>query len=190
MNPHHRQREKIRQSCRINFIHQPFLIPIFNFSHKCPRSLSQAKAGTPSAFGEKSHTTAHTPKQGVFRMGALSLPSERFTQFGNPAWPGIRTAHFAVFGSWPGVRQKDAESLRNSDALMRVAVPRRRGPAGLRDLFRFCRNRDSHHPNISPVISGYKRPSKSAQSIEITGFIEKSKPSQIIFLYTLLPLTA
>ena len=28
---------------------------------------------------------------------------------------------------------KNAESLRNSDALMRVAVPRRRGPAGLRD---------------------------------------------------------
>ena len=51
-------------------------------------------------------------------------------------------------------------------------------------------NRNSHHPNISPVIGGYKQPSKSAQSIEITGFIEKSKPSQIIFLYTLLPLTA
>ena len=29
----------------------------------------------------------------------------------------------------------DTPSLRNSDALMRVAVPRRRGPAGLRDLF-------------------------------------------------------
>ena len=37
---------------------------------------------------------------------------------------------------------KNAESLRNSDALMRVAVPRRRGPAGLRDLFRFCQNCD------------------------------------------------
>ena len=36
----------------------------------------------------------------------------------------------------------DTPSLRNSDALMRVAVPRRRGPAGLRNLFRFCRNRD------------------------------------------------
>ena len=35
--------------------------------------------------------------------------------------------------SWPGVLQKNAESLRNSDALMRVAVPRRRSPAGLRD---------------------------------------------------------
>lgn len=51
-------------------------------------------------------------------------------------------------------------------------------------------NKDSHHPNISPVISGYKQPSKSAQSIEITGFIEKSKPPEIIFFYTLLPLTA
>ena len=38
------------------------------------------------------------------------------------------------------VLSKNAESLRNSDALMRVGVPRRRGPAGLRDLFRFCRN--------------------------------------------------
>ena len=28
---------------------------------------------------------------------------------------------------------KNAESLRDSDAFMRVAVPRRRGPAGLRD---------------------------------------------------------
>ena len=51
-------------------------------------------------------------------------------------------------------------------------------------------NFDSHRSNISSVISGYKQPSKSAQSIEITGFIEKSKPPEIIFFYTLLPLTA
>ena len=73
-------------------------------------------------------------------MGALSLPSDRFARSGNPAWPGVRTANFAAFGPWSGVLQKDTESLRDSDALMRVAVPRRRGPAGLRDLFRFCRN--------------------------------------------------
>ena len=102
-----------------------------------PRSLSCVKAGTHSAFGEESHTAAYTPKQGLFRMGALLLPSERFTRFGNPAWPGIRTANFAPFGSWPGVLPKNAENLRSSDALMRVAVPRRRGPAGLRDLFTF-----------------------------------------------------
>ena len=53
-----------------------------------------------------------------------------------------------------------------------------------------CVKSNSHRPNISSVISGYKQPSKSAQSIEITGFIEKSKPPEIIFFYTLLPLTA
>ena len=58
-----------------------------------------------------------------------------FRTFTNIPGPGIRTASFAAFGAWSGVLPKNAESLRNSDALMRVAVPRRRGPAGLRDLF-------------------------------------------------------
>ena len=96
------------------------------------------KAGTHSPLLKGSHTTAHTAKQGYFGWGALSLPSDRFAWFGNPAWPGLKTANFAAFGFWPGVLQKNAESLRDSDALMRVAVPRRRGPAGLRDLFATC----------------------------------------------------
>ena len=79
------------------------------------------------------HTPAHTAKHGAFWMGVVSLPSERFARFGNPARPGLKTANFAAFGSWPGVLPKNAESLRDSDAFMRVAVPRRRGPAGLRD---------------------------------------------------------
>ena len=40
------------------------------------------------------------------------------------------------------VYSEERREPRDSDARMRVAVPRRRGPAGLRDLFRFCRNRD------------------------------------------------
>ena len=78
---------------------------------------------------------------GVFRTGVVSLPSERSARFGNPAWPGVRTAYFAAFGSWSGVLPKSAESLRNSDALMRVAVPRRRGPAGLRSSSVHLQNR-------------------------------------------------
>ena len=93
-----------------------------------PRSLSRVKAGTHSPFGEESHTTAHTPKQGAFRMGALLLPSERFARFGNPARPGIRTAYFAALGAWSGALPKNTESLRNSDALMRVAVPQASRP--------------------------------------------------------------
>ena len=91
--------------------------------------------------GESGYTLAFTNRiahsglhgeTGTFRMGALSLPSERFARFGNPARPGVRTAYFAAFWPWSGVLTKNAESLRNSDALMRVAVPRRRGPAGSR----------------------------------------------------------
>ena len=91
--------------------------------------------------GESGYTLAFTNRiahsglhgeTGTFRMGALSLPSERFARFGNPARPGVRTAYFAAFWPWPGVLTKNAESLRNSDALMRVAVLRRRGPAGSR----------------------------------------------------------
>ena len=124
----------------ISFIPNRFSFRFSTSRTNGSRSLSQTKASTHSAFGEKSHTSAYTAKHGAFRMGALLLPSERSTRFGNPAWPGGRAANFAVFGSWPGALPKNAESLRNSDALMRVAVPRRRGPAGLRDLFRFCRN--------------------------------------------------
>ena len=79
------------------------------------------------------HTAAYTAKHGRFGRGVVSLPSERFARFGNPVRPGIRTANFAAFEPWSGALPKNAESLRNSDALMRVAVPRRRGPAGSRD---------------------------------------------------------
>ena len=111
---------------------QPLLIPIFNFSHKRPTFAFVGESGYTSLLLRGSHTREHTAKQGAFQMGVVSLPSERSTRFGNPAWPGIRTANFAAFGPWSGVLSKNTESLRNSDALMRVAVPRRRGPAGLR----------------------------------------------------------
>ena len=71
----------------------------------------------------------------------VSLPLERSTRFGNPAWPGGRTANFAALRVWSRVLPKNAESLRDSDALMRVAVPRRRDPAGLRSSSVHLQNR-------------------------------------------------
>ena len=75
-------------------------------------------------------------------MGGDITTLGAFRTFTNIPGPGIRTTSFAAFGAWSWVLPKNAESLRDSDALMRVAVPRRRSPAGLRDLFRFYRNRD------------------------------------------------
>ena len=105
-----------------------------------PRSLSQAKAGTHTRLSAKDCTQRLTRRNRGLPDGAAITTLGAFRTFANLPGPGIRTAYFAACGSWLGVLQKDAESLRNSDALMRVAVPRRRGPTGLRDLFRFCRN--------------------------------------------------
>ena len=66
-------------------------------------------------------------------MGALSLPSDRFARFGTPAWPGVRTANFAAFGPWSGRSRRAQRAFVTAMRMMRVAVTRRRGPAGLRD---------------------------------------------------------
>ena len=135
VNPHYQQKRKIRRNCRHKFYPQPFLIPVFNFSHKRPTFAFTPESEYTLGSRRKIAHKCSQGETGVCWMGALSLPSERFTRFGNPAWPGGRTANFAALRVWSRVLPKNAESLRNSDALMRVAVPKRRGPAGLRDLF-------------------------------------------------------
>ena len=124
---------KIRRNCRHKLYPQPFLIPVFNFSHKRPTFAFTPESGYTLGLRRKiAHKRLHAETRGV-SDGVLLLPSDCFTRFGKPAWPGGRTANCAAFGSWPGALSKNAEGLRDSDALMRVAVPRRRGPAGLRD---------------------------------------------------------
>ena len=105
---------------------------------------SLPKAGTHSALGERSHTAAHTAKHGAIRVGVVSLPSDRSARFGNPAWPGVRTAYFAAFGSWSGVLQKDTESLGTA---MRSCASLFRGvaaPLGCVIFFCFCQNCGLH----------------------------------------------
>ena len=55
--------------------------------------------------------------------GAAITTLDTYCTFTNIPGPGIRTANFAAFGPWSGVLPKNAESLRDSDVLMRVAVP-------------------------------------------------------------------
>ena len=108
---------------------QPFLIPIFNFPHKRPMFAFTGESGLHTRLSEKNRTQGHTRRnRWCFGWGVVSLPSERSARFGNPAWPGGRTANFAAFGPWSGVLSKNTESLRNSDALMRVAVPKASRP--------------------------------------------------------------
>ena len=111
---------------------KPLFIPIFNFSHKWPTFAFTGKSGYTLGSRRKiAHSGSHGETRGVLGGGAITTLGA-FRTFTNILGPGIRTASFAAFGSWSETLPKDAESLRDSDALMRVAVPRRRGPAGLR----------------------------------------------------------
>ena len=114
---------------------KPLLIAIFNFPHKRPTFAFTSKSGYTLAFANRiAHKGLHGETGGVSDGGGITT-LRAFRTFTNIPGPGIRTESFAAFGAWSRVLSKNAESLRDSDALMRVAVPRRRSPAGLRDLF-------------------------------------------------------
>ena len=81
---------------------KPLFIAFFSLSHKRPTFAFTSESGYTLAFRKKiAHSGSHG-ETGAFRTGVVSLPSERFARFGNPAWPGVRTAYFAALGSWPG----------------------------------------------------------------------------------------
>ena len=114
---------------------KPLFIAFFSLSHKRPTFAFTGESGYTLGFRRRiAHNGPHGETGGVSDGGGITTLGA-FRTFTNIPGPGIRTASFAAFGAWSGVLPKNAESLRNSDALMRVAVPRRRGPAGLRDLF-------------------------------------------------------
>ena len=103
--------------------------------HKRSTFAFTGESGYTLGFRRKiAHSGLHAETRGL-PDGAAITTLGAFRTFTNIPGPGIRTAYFAAFGAWSWVLPKNAESLRDSDALMRVAVPRRRGPAGLRDLF-------------------------------------------------------
>ena len=118
-----------------NAVPQPFLIAVSTSRTNGPRSLSRAKAGTHSAFGEGSHTRAHTAKQGAFRTGALSLPSTRAAH--SRTSPG-RVSERQTLPLLSLGRRCSRRTQRACGTAMRLCASlsrRRRGPAGLRDLF-------------------------------------------------------
>ena len=101
-------------------------------STNAPRLLSQVKASTHSPLLKGLHTTSHTPKQVAFRMERYHYPRYE-PHVRAPPWVGYQNGKLCRFWALAGCaleeRRKPSEQR---CALMRVAVPRRRGPAGLR----------------------------------------------------------
>ncbi len=107
---------------------QPFLIAIFNFSHKRPTFALTPESGYTLGFRRRiAHSGLHA-ETGAFRTGPLSLPSTRTAR--SRTFPG-RVSERRILPLWDLGREvlsKNAESLRDSDALMRVAVPKASRP--------------------------------------------------------------
>ena len=107
---------------------KPLLIPFFNFSHKWSTFAFTPESGYTLAFRKKiAHSGLHAETGGVSDGGGITTLGA-FRTFTNIPGPGIRTASFAAFGPWSETLLKNAESLRSSDALMRVAVPKASRP--------------------------------------------------------------
>ena len=107
---------------------KPHFIAFFSLSHKRPTFAFTGESGYTLGFRRRiAHSGLHAETGGVSDGGGITTLSV-FRTFTNIPGPGIRTAYFAPFGSWPRVLPKNAESLRNSDALMRVAVPQASRP--------------------------------------------------------------
>ena len=118
VNPHYQQQLYLR----------PPLVVFFNFAHKRPMFAFAGKSEYTLGFAQRiAHNGSHA-EIGAFRMGGGITTLGAFRTFTNIPGPGIRTAYFAALGSWSGVLPKNAESLRDSDALMRVAVPQASRP--------------------------------------------------------------
>ena len=85
------------------------------------------------------HNGSHGETRGVSDGGAITTLGA-FHTFRKPCVARCQNGKLCRFWVLVGGTPEGHREPRDSDALMRVAVPRRRGPAGLRDLFRFCRN--------------------------------------------------
>ena len=107
---------------------KPLFIAFFNFSHKRPTFAFTSESGYTLGFRKRiAHKGLHGETR-AFRTGGAIITLDTSCTFTNIPGPGVRTANFAAFEPWPEVLSKNAESLRDSDALMRVAVPQASRP--------------------------------------------------------------
>ena len=119
---------------------KPLFIPAFNFSYKWPTFAFTGESGYTLGFRRRiAHSGLHG-ETGAFRMGVVSLPSERSARSQtSPA----RVSERQTLPLWGLDRGCSRRMQRAFGAAMRLCASllrRRRGPAGLRDLFCFCRN--------------------------------------------------
>ena len=115
---------------------KPLFIAFFNFSHKRPTFAFTSESGYTLGFRRKiAHKGLHGETGGVSNGGAISTLGA-FCAVRKPCAARCQNGKLCRFwGLGRGCSQRTQRAFGTAIRMMRVAVPRRRGPAGLRDLF-------------------------------------------------------
>ena len=100
-----------------------------------PSLPSLPKAGTHSALPTGSHTRAHTAKQVAFWVGVVSLPSERSARSQTSPGRVSERQTLPLLGLGRVYSRRTQRACGTAMRLCASLFRRRRGPAGLRDLF-------------------------------------------------------
>ena len=131
MNPHYQQQFYLR----------PSFIAFFNFSHKRPMFAFTSESGYTLGFRRKiAHKGTHGETGGV--LGGRwyhyprSVPHVSETLRGQ----GVERQTLPLLGLGRGCSRRTQKAFGTAMRLCVSLSRRRRGPAGLRDPFRFCRN--------------------------------------------------
>ena len=107
---------------------QPLLIQIFNSPHKRTTFAFTGESGYTLGFAQRiAHKGTHGETRGVLDGGWYHYPRSVPHVHEHPR-AGCQNGVFCRFWALTGGLSKNAESLRNSDALMRVAVPKASRP--------------------------------------------------------------
>ena len=114
---------------------KPLLIPIFNFPHKRPTFVFAGESGYTLGFRRRiAHKGTHA-ETGSVSDGVLLLPSERSARSQTSPGRVSERQTLPLLGLGRGCSRRTQKAF---GTVMRLCVSlsrRRRGPAGLRDLF-------------------------------------------------------
>ena len=114
---------------------QPLFIPLFNFSHKWPTFAFTSESGYTLAFAQRiAHSGLHAETR-VFQMGVVSLPSERSARSQTSPGRVSERQTLPLLGLGRVYSRRTQRAFGTAMRLCASLFRRRRGPAGLRDLF-------------------------------------------------------
>ena len=117
---------------------QPLFIPLFNFSHKWPTFAFTSESGYTLAFAQRiAHSGLHAETR-VFQMGVVSLPSERSARSQTSPGRVSEQQTLPLLGLGRVYSRRTQRAFGTAMRLCASLFRRRRGPAGLRDLFATC----------------------------------------------------